>query len=127
MSHGLEYGVIAAAHIEYRLPVHLVLVDEGHKEIGSDKQQRPLEARRRYPNDREGMFVQPNRAAHHTSIVLETAVPISVSEHDIWGAVRTMLIGAVEEAAKIRLDSQDIEVVSSGCKAVGDGWMVAGV
>src|ERR1039457_1401366 len=104
MSQRLENPTVAPARVQLRLPVHLFLVDDRHKEIGRDKQQSPLEPRRRYPNYRERMLIQPNRAAHHASIILETAVPIGVGEHDIRGAVRATLIGAVEDAAKIRLN-----------------------
>ena len=50
------------------------------------------------------MLVQLNHTAHHAAIVLKMAVPICVAEHDIRSAVRAMLIGGVEETAKIRLN-----------------------
>ncbi len=50
------------------------------------------------------MLVQPNNTAHHASIVLETAVPIRVAEHEIRGAVAAVLIGTVKETARIRLN-----------------------
>ena len=70
-----------------------------------------MEIRRRYTDDRERMLVQLNGAAHHAAIILKMAVPIRVAEHDIRSAVRAMLIGAVEETAKIRLNAQYVEVV----------------
>ena len=51
------------------------------------------------------MLVQLNNAAHHAAIILKMAVPIRVGEHDIWSAVGAMLIGSVEETAKIRLNA----------------------
>jgi hypothetical protein len=51
------------------------------------------------------MLVELNNTAHHVAIVLKTGVPIRVAEHDIRSAVGAMLIGCVEEPAKIRLNA----------------------
>src|SRR5271168_1826639 len=42
------------------------------------------------------------------------AMPICVGEHDIGRAIWAMLIGSVEETAKVRLNAQCVEVVSAG-------------
>ena len=51
------------------------------------------------------MLIEPNRTAHHAPIVLETAMPVRVGEHDIRSAVRALLIGGVEETPKIRMNA----------------------
>ncbi len=53
----------------------------------------------------KGCLLSLNNTAHHAAIIPEMAVPICVAEHDIRSAVRAMLIGAVEETAKIRLNA----------------------
>src|SRR6202022_1716017 len=73
------------------------------------------------------MLAQLNHAAHHASIVLEAAVPIRIAEHEKRGAVGAVLIGTVEETAKVRLNPEYVEVVSSRCKARGGGWVLARV
>src|ERR1700738_2147268 len=103
MSHQLKNAAVAAARVQQIVPVHLCLVDDGHKEIGCDEQQCSLEARRRYTDDGERTFVQLDHTANHASIVMETAVPIRVSKHDIGSAIRAVLIRGVEDLAKIRL------------------------
>src|SRR5271157_2929086 len=85
-------------------PLHLFLVDHWRPEIGRVEQQGSLEFRRRYTEDGKWMLVQLNDTADHTAIILKMAVPICVGEHDIRSAVGTMLIGAVEEAAEMRLN-----------------------
>ena len=47
-------------------------------------------------------------------IGLKMRPPVLVREHDIRRAIRAVLIRAVEEAAKIRLQSQGVEIVSAG-------------
>ena len=64
-----------------------------------------MELGRRYAEDGEGMLVHLDHTAHHAAIILKMAVPIGVGEHDIRSAVGAMLIGGVEETAKIRLNA----------------------
>src|SRR5882762_6310580 len=109
------------------LPVHLLLIDDRHKEIGRNKQQSPTELGWRYPDNGERMLIELDCAPHHSAIILETAVPICVAEHEIRHAVGAMLIGTTEETAEIRLNSEHVEVVSRRRKARGDGWIVARV
>ena len=110
---------------KYLVAGQLLLVHDGHKEIRSEKQDGPLEPWRRHAKDGEWMLVEPNNAAHHAAIVLKMAVPICVGEHDIRSAVWAMLIGIVEEAAKIRLNAQCVEVVSADFVAPDIGWIFA--
>ena len=67
----------------------------------------------------KGYFVQLNDPAHHARIALKMALPIGIAEHDVGSAVGTVLIGAMEEAAQIRLNSQHVEVVSAGLTEPG--------
>ena len=78
------------------------------------EQLRAAEVRRGNAKNREGMLVQLNRTPHDCRIPEEMIAPIGIAEHDIRTAVGAVLIGAVKEAAKIRLDAQSIEVVSTG-------------
>ena len=71
------------------------------------------------------MLVQSDHAAHHPAISLKTAVPVSVGEHDVRSAVRTMLIGPVKEAAQIWLNSEHVEVVPGHLQDPGAGWIFA--
>src|ERR1700730_82959 len=124
MSEGLKNRTNIPARFQQIFPVHLLLVDDRHKEILRDKKQSPTELRWGYTDDGKRMLVQLNATAHHAAIVLETGVPIRVGEHEIRGAVGAMLIGAVEETAKIRLNPEYVKVVPTRCKARGAGWIL---
>src|SRR5207237_717448 len=54
-------------------------------------------------------------------------VPVRMTEHEVWGAVGTMLVYGVEEPAKIRLDAQRVEVIAAHRLGPGAGWIVARV
>ena len=43
MSECLKDRAVVTACVENVFPIHLVLIHDGHEEIGSDKQQRPVE------------------------------------------------------------------------------------
>src|ERR1700730_8097459 len=101
MSHRHENPTVPARVQVIR--VDLLVVHNRHKKIGMEKQEGPVELRRRYPEDGKRMLVHLNPTAHHATIILEMGVPIRVGEHDIRSAVRAMLIGGVKEMAKIRL------------------------
>src|ERR1700735_386265 len=103
------------------------MVHDGHEDIRSEKQNCPLEPRRRHAKNGDWMLVEPNNTAHHSAIILKMAVPISVGEHDIGRAVWAMLIGSVEETAKVRLHAQYVEVVSAGFVFPHIGWIFARV
>ncbi len=105
----------------------LLLVNHRHKEIRREKHYSPVEFRWRDAEDCKRMLVQLNHAAHHGTIILKTAVPICVWEHDIRGAVGAMLIGAVEETTKIRLNAQYVEVVPAHFVDPRAGWIFARV
>jgi hypothetical protein len=47
------------------------------------------------------MAVETENAAHDATIVLKMGVPIRVGKHDIW----SMLVGGVNEAAKVGLNA----------------------
>src|SRR6201998_976712 len=103
------------------------MVHDGHEDIRSEKQDGPLEPWRRHAKDGEWMPVEPNNAAHHGAIIPKMAVPICVGEHDIRRAVWAVLIGSVEETAKVRLNAQCVEVVSAGFVFPDIGWIFARV
>src|ERR1700693_6374699 len=68
------------------------------------------------------MLVQLNRTAHYAAIIVKMAVPICVTEHDIRSAVRTMIIGKLEETAQVRLNPQCVKVVAARLHAPDKGW-----
>src|SRR5580704_4814991 len=103
------------------------MVHDGHEDIRSEKQDGPLEPRRRHAKNGDWMLVEPNNAAHHAAIILKMAVPICVGEYDIRRAVWAVLIGSVEETAKVRLHAQCVEVVSAGFVFPDIGWIFARV
>jgi len=127
MSQNLKNRGVIPARVQPGLTIQLPLVNDRHKKIDSAKQQCPAKIRRPNADDGERMLVQLNCAPQHPSISVEMAVPIRVAQHDIRCAVWPMLIGAVEEMAKIRLNPQHIEVVPARCKTGGKGGLAARV
>src|SRR6266849_3906763 len=103
MSHYIKNRTLPA-RIQIIRPLHLLLVDHRHKEIRREKQQGPVELRRRHAEDGKRMLVDLNCAAHNATIILKMYMPVRVAEHNVRSAVRAMLIGAMEETAKIWLD-----------------------
>src|SRR6266700_413045 len=69
------------------------------------------------------MFVQLNRAPDHRWIAAEMTAPICIAEDDVWTAVGAVLIGGVKETAKVRLETQGVEVVSTGFIDPYLGWV----
>src|SRR5690242_18646982 len=73
------------------------------------------------------MLVHPDNTAYDTTVVLKMRMPIRVTEHYVWRAVRAMLIGVVEDAAKIGLNAQYVEVVPAHDIDPGAGGIFARV
>src|ERR1700731_465334 len=73
------------------------------------------------------MPVQLNRSSYHRRIAPEMTAPICIAEHDVRTAVGAVLVGDVKEAAKIRLEAQRIEVISTGFINPYLGWIAAWV
>src|ERR1700722_7401567 len=94
--------------------LNLFLVHHGHPESRGKKQLSAPEVRRGNAENREGMLVQLHRTPYDRRIAEEMIAPIGIAEYDVRAAVGAVLIGAVKEAAKIRLDAQRIEVISAG-------------
>ena len=106
---------------------HLLLVDDGHKEIRREEHDRSLEPRRRHADDSERVLIELNGAAHYAWIVVEPAVPIRIGEHNIRSAVGAVLVGCVKQTAKIGMNPQHVEVIPCRCKAVCGNWILARV
>jgi hypothetical protein len=81
--------------------VALLLAKDWHKKIGREDQYSPSKPGRGYADDGVRMAVETENAAHDATIILKTAVPIRVGKHDIW----SMLVGGVDEAAKVGLNA----------------------
>src|SRR5216683_2482817 len=86
-----------------------------------------MESRRRDTHYRERMLVELNRATHNLAVILKMGVPIRVGQHHVRCAVRAVLVGAVKKTAKVWLNSQCIEVVSTHLIDPCSGWISAGV
>src|SRR5258708_12272142 len=69
MSECLKNSVGAPARVQNIFPVPLLLVDDGHKEIGRDKQDGPPELRRPYTATPQRLRVHPHNTPQHPSIV----------------------------------------------------------
>src|SRR5712691_2168770 len=91
--------------VSARVQETLVLANDGHKEIGRENQYSPAEPGRRYPDDGKRMPVELENTAYHPEVTLKTAVPISVGEHNIGSAVRAMLVGCMDDPAKVGLNA----------------------
>src|SRR5262245_59836690 len=86
-----------------------------------------MKLRRSDTDDRERMLVHLNGSSDNAGITLKTAVPIGVAEHDIRSAVRTVFIGTVEETTDVRLNAQDIEIITAYFIDPEAGWVFAGI
>ena len=103
MSHHSENRTVST--IVQAVPAfYLLLVHHRRKELGREKYQSPAKSWRRDAENGEGMVVQLNDSAHDATFIVKLAVPIRVAEHDVGGAVGTMLVGGVEETAEIGLN-----------------------
>src|SRR5579872_1836964 len=125
MSENLENSMGGSPFIQYRSGVHLCLIDDRHVEIGRTEYQRSDKTWRCYTDDRERAPVQADDSTDNGAIVVETAVPIRIAQNEIGGAVGAMFIGAVKEAAEMRLNFEDVEVVAAHGIAGRDGRLVA--
>src|SRR3984885_10343439 len=101
------------------------MVHDGHEDIRSEKQDGPLEPWRGDAENGHWTSVDSNNAAHHAAIILKMAVPICVGEHDKRRAVWAVLVGSVEETAKIGVNLQKVKVVSAGFVRPDFGWIFA--
>src|SRR5246127_99359 len=73
MSDRLKYPTDPAC-VQVISRVHLLMVHNRHEKVGIEKQQSPMERRRRYTEDGERMLVQLNHTAYHAVIILKMAV-----------------------------------------------------
>src|SRR5215470_15710396 len=87
------------------LPLYLFHVDYRDKKIGREKLQCPAEPGLRNTDDGKRMLVELNDLVHHRAITLKMVLPVPVAEHDVRSAVRSLLIGGVEETAKKGLNT----------------------
>src|SRR5207302_7619511 len=73
------------------------------------------------------MLVELHRSTDYASIILKAAMPVRVTEHQIRRAVRATLVRTAVEPAKIRPNTQHIEIVAGRRVAAGDSWILARV
>src|SRR5262252_2098210 len=112
MAHHCEKPVLAT-QVQLVLALDLLLVRHRYIKIGMRKHERAVEVRRRYTEDGKRMFVDQNRAAHDTQIVMKMVVPVHIAQHDIRHTVGATLITAMEEVTKMRLYLQCIKVIAA--------------
>src|SRR5271168_129682 len=103
--------VPASAVVQTARPVNLLFIHHGRPKIGCKEQLRPAEPGRCNTKNRVIELVQLNNTVNHSRIALEMALPVPIAQHNVRSTVRPMLIGAVEETAKIRLNPQYVEVI----------------
>ncbi len=126
MAHGLE-DPVDATRIEVKLAVDLGLVDDGHVEIGIEKQKRSAKAGRGNADYGEGMLVDLDDAAQHAAIVLKMAVPIVVAEYDVRRAVEAVLVACVKGTADERLNTQGVEIIPASGGDPGARGIATGI
>src|SRR6267154_2280067 len=113
--------------VSARVQETLVLVNDRNKESSRENQYSPAERGRRYPDYGKRMLVELENTPHHAEVTLKMALPISVGEHNIGSAVRAMLVGSMDDPAKVRLNAQCVEVVPAHFKDPGARWILPGV
>src|SRR5262245_57331162 len=94
----------SSARIQDVPPLHLLYVHHRHIEFRKTEHKSPVEPGRGYTEDGKRMLVELNDAAHNATIILKPGVPTVVAEDDIRSAVRAVFVGAVGEAAEVRLN-----------------------
>ena len=99
----LLYGANFVNLAETKQVELLSLMEQGRAPNEAWRRNSSAELRRRHAHNRKRILIHLNNTAHHARIIVKMAVPIRVSEHDVRSAVRAMLIGGVEQTAKIRL------------------------
>src|SRR5271168_145317 len=92
---------------------HLRKVHQGRPQVRREEKLSAAEVGRGHAGNRVGMLVDLNGAAHRGRIAIEVAVPVGVAQYHIGHAVLAVLIGTMEEPAKIRLDAEGIEVIAA--------------
>ena len=118
-------GEMGAALL-HRIPsAHLRQVHQGRPQVRREEKLRAAKVGRRNPRNRVGMLVDLHGAAHRGRIAVEVTVPVGVAQHDVGHAVLSMLVGTMEEPAKIRLDAQRIEVIAADHVRPDDGGIPA--
>src|SRR5437764_12129033 len=65
------------------------------------------------------MFVELEGASNYAAIVLETAVPVGVAEHEIGRAVGATFVGCMKKSPKNWLELEHIEKVSGRRITIG--------
>src|SRR5205807_8315365 len=112
------------ALVQVARPLNLLLIHERHPNRWRVKRFGAAESRWRDSKDHISKFVHSNRTAHHTYVALEMALPKGITEHNVRGAVRTILICTVEETPQIRMNAQYIKIISA-CRVQPDRRWVA--
>src|SRR5438270_5444513 len=82
----------------------LFLTHDGHEKVGGKTYKNTDESRRCYSDDGKRVLIELDHTANHATIVAKTCVPVRIAQHHIGSAVGAMLVGGVEQTAKIWLD-----------------------
>src|SRR5205085_2533174 len=84
-----------------------------------------LEFRWGYADHGKRMFVYQNPASNHARVIMEAGVPVIMRNHDIRSAVCAVFIRFMKEIAKMRLNAQDVKIVSAHLIDPGGGRIIA--
>ena len=122
-----QHGRVVTAIFERIEPLHERLLDDGDPEGRREEQLGAAEPFRPDADDGEWVPVDLNAPPYHSGVVMEVAMPVGVAEHDVRCAIRTLLIGGVEEAAEMRLHAEEVEVVAARQIGPCGRWMGAGI
>src|SRR5260370_14202268 len=101
----------ASAVVQTARPVNLLFIHHGRPKIGCKEQLRSAEPGRCNTKNRVVELVQLNNTVNHSPIALEMALPVPIAQHNVRSTVGPIIIGAVEETAKIRLNPQYVELI----------------
>src|SRR5262245_42414640 len=105
MSNGPHHTPVVLPVPEEIHSSQLFRIHDRHKEGRREKQYGPMEFWRSDANDGERMLVQLNDATHDGAISLKMTLPICITQHDVWSAVRTLFIRGMEQTSQVRLNT----------------------
>ena len=112
MTEDLEHKSHAARVEDVRV-ADLLVIDHRRVKVGEEEEHCPMKLGRGDSDDREGVLVDPDHAANGARVIVEMRAPVAVREDDIGRAVGPVFVRGVKEAAEVRLDAEDVEVVAA--------------
>jgi hypothetical protein len=96
----------------------LLFVQHGDPVVGPDEALGAVKLRGSDANDGERMLVELDGGADDCRVGVKRAAPESIAQDQIRRGVGAVLVGGVEEAACLRFDAEEVEVVAGDFVAV---------